>query len=151
MPLRCSTNWVMKLWPAPNVSSFSKMILFDFYLKFTPSKSYRDGSNDWMEKQWFKKKKKNCPCKFYWGNFATHWHGTRQSLWKGEGMVGEESVRTKHGPGVHRPRILDQVHGPPQLGPCPPQQKKLKQAENSVTRYRVASHFDWLSRWLSNK
>ena len=38
---------------------------------------------------------------------------------RGEGMVGEEYVRTKHGPGVHRPRILDPVNGPPQLGPCP--------------------------------
>ena len=99
----------------------------------------------------FLKKKKTCPCKFYCGNFATHRHGTRRSLWKGEGMVGEESVRTKHGPGVHRPRILDQVHGPPQLGPCPPQQQKLKKAEKRTINMMQINSIHSFSDKLSDK
>lgn len=53
-----------------------KMILFDFYLKFV-SHTEMDQMTEWKNNDFFKK---NCPCKFYCGNFATHRHGTRRSL-----------------------------------------------------------------------
>ena len=66
-------------------------------------------------------------------------------------MVGEESVRTKHGPGVHRPRILDLIHGPPQLGPCLPQQKKLKKAEKRTINMMQINSIHSFSDKLSDK